>query len=176
MKQLISGIAAVAAVAAGVATGPASAAGTAHVRGPGKLLAPPLIYRDVHHAMGDQAAYVVYFRVKRSFSGKSNIGSSVPGILQADDASDDHDGYGGAFGPGIRNGKCYWWFLQEGAKDLDATNVGDTVDMTFKLHHTTVQHRTVKLRALPAGKGDTWIKSPSVLRALRHMGCRMTVK
>lgn len=143
------------------------------VHGPGKLLAPVLLYRDTPDYLAG-ARYVVFFRAKAPFAGRTPDGGTVPGELRADAAWDGHDGYAGSIGPGTPAGKCYWWTLAPEA-GLNRKLIGAKVQLRLKLHRTSVQRRSARLRDLPPGyDSGSWAVSPSMERDLATIGCHTT--
>jgi len=139
------------------------------VRGRGRLLAPVLVYRDVAEQI-DGGKYLVFFRVAKSFSGKSNIGEMVPGELRVEDVADTNDGFFGAFGLGTPTGKCYWWVLWH-SPHLNGMPVGAKLKVALHLHRTSAQRTTATMREIPQDNGSAWESSPTLARDLAAIGC-----
>lgn len=145
---------------------PPRPAPTKHATGPGRLLAPVILYRLLQDDP-ESPSYWAYFRTQGAFAPTGGDGTLTPGQIWIGDAWDDHDGIT-PLGAGTPRGRCYSWGVPR-TSQLDQTAIGAPVQVTLRLARTTgVQQRTAHLRDASAG-----FFTPAFRRQLARIGCRL---
>jgi hypothetical protein len=139
----------------------------------GRLATYPLVYRATWDLLpGPRLRYIVFFRTRGSFIGRDSVGTTIPGRIDLEDASDNHDGF---FGVINSRPHCYGWILAATPR-LGRKRVGDKVRLRFRLRRSPTQRRTVTLRGIPRrltnrGPRHPWYHNGNVGRSLRMIGC-----
>lgn len=145
--------------------------GAASARADGRLATYPLVYRLTPATTEDPVfKYVVFFHTRGAFIGHDDIGTSVPGEIDLEGSTDNHDGLG-VLPPAASH--CYIWALGE-SRALARKHIGDRVRVKFALRHTRHEARTVTLRRAPTHVTTgpkPWYRTGSVARRLEWIGC-----
>jgi hypothetical protein len=142
----------------------------AKIRGKGKILKYPLLFRYPRgHGNGNE--YIVIARTAGRFAFVPEGGwKSFPGWMWVGRSIANLDYYYG-LGHGRPQGRCFYWGGAENTKALDKLRVGDKVSITFLLRRTEgVQRRVVRLketRSFPAKSSQ---------RSLRAIGCPFKIR
>jgi hypothetical protein len=148
-----------------------AAAGAPSARADGRLAAYPLVYRLTKATSEDPVfKYVVFFHTRGAFIGHDGVGTSVPGTIDVEGSTDNHDGLG-VLPPASSH--CYIWALGE-SRALARQHIGSHVRVRFALRHTPREARTVTLRRAPtrpSARGGPWYRTGSVGRRLSWIGC-----